>query len=484
MAKPNNRFVVIRRASPAKARASDRTGNFAEIYAPFTPTNGSGQSSRCASCGVPFCQSACPLHNNIPDWLGLAAEGRLEEAWRLSSATSAQPEICGRICPQDRLCEDACVLEQSQWEGVTIGSVEKWLGDMAFDNGWVDPIKPAFEREESVGVIGSGPAGIAAADRLREAGYQVSIYDRHDRAGGLLIYGIPGFKLEKSAVERRTRRLVEGGVELVLNCEIGRDLTFEQLRAKHDAVLLATGVYQARRLTAPGCGADGVHPALDYLIASNRKGLGDEVPAFDSGKLNAKGRDVVVIGGGDTAMDCVRTAVRQGAASVVCLYRRDRDNMPGSRREVEHAEEEGVRFEWLAAPRAVLGDAEHATGVRAVRQRLGAPDASGRRRVEDAGDEFDLPAAMVIEALGFEPEDLKSAFAADDLETDGYGCVRVADRSQATSLDGVFAAGDIVRGASLVVWAVKDGQDAAAEIDRWLKARAWQRTAMLAGAAE
>jgi len=484
MAKNNNRFVVIQRRSPDKASAAERTRTFAEIYAPFTPTNGQGQSSRCASCGVPFCQSACPLHNNIPDWLGLAAEGRYEEAWRQSAATSAMPEICGRICPQDRLCEGACVLEQSQWDGVTIGSVEKWLGDMAFDNGWVDPIRPAAELGQSVGIIGAGPAGLAAADRLREMGYQVTVYDRHDRPGGLLIYGIPGFKLEKHAVERRTRRLAEGGVRFVMDFEVGRDASLDQLRADHDAVLIATGVYAARRLTAPGAGSQGVHAALDYLIASNRKGFGDEVPAFEDGRLNAAGREVVVIGGGDTAMDCVRTAVRQGASSVVCMYRRDRDNMPGSRREVEHAEEEGVRFEWLAAPKAVLGDAEHAAGVRGLRQRLGAPDASGRRRVEDTDQEFDLPAGMVIEALGFEPEDLKAAFEAPDLEVDGYGCVKVAARSQATNLPGVFAAGDISRGASLVVWAVRDGQDAARDIDLYLQAQAAERAVLLAGAAQ
>jgi glutamate synthase (NADPH/NADH) small chain len=370
------------------------------------------------------------------------------------------------------LCEGACTLEQAGWETVTIGSVERWLGDMAFENGWVEPIRPRTERGLSVGIVGAGPAGMAAADRLRSAGYAVTVYDRHDRAGGLLMYGIPGFKLEKPVVQRRLDRLVEGGVEFRLGVEVGIDLPFAEVRAAHDAVLVATGVYQARRLTAPGCGSTGVIAALDYLIASNRKGLGDAVPAFDSGALDAAGKRVVVIGGGDTAMDCVRTAVRQGGISVTCLYRRDRANMPGSAREVTNAEEEGVVFEWLAAPRAVLGEAGGVTGVRAQRMALAAPSAEGRWSVEPVpGGEFDLPADLVIEALGFEPEDLPGRFAEPDLALTDWRTVRTAGHTRATTLEGVFAAGDIVRGASLVVWAVRDGQDAAAEIDAWLSGR-------------
>ena len=472
MASANQTFVIIPRTAPAKARADERVRGFGEIQADFSPTAGAGQSSRCAQCGVPFCQTGCPLENNIPDWLKLAAEGRLEEAWRQAEATSTLPEICGRICPQDRLCEGACTLERSGWETVTIGSVERWLGDMAFEKGWVAPVRPLVERGRSVGVVGAGPAGLAAADRLRCAGYAVTIYDRHDRAGGLLTYGIPGFKLEKPVVQRRLDRLADGGVEFRLGVEVGGDLPFAEVRAAHDAVLVATGVYQARRLTAPGCGSEGVVAALDYLIASNRKGFGDAVPAFDGGALNAAGKRVVVIGGGDTAMDCVRTAVRQGATSVTCLYRRDRDNMPGSAREVAHAEEEGVVFEWLAAPRAVLGEAGRATGVRAQRMALASQSAEGRWSVEPVpGGEFDLPADLVVEALGFEPEDLPALFDEPDLALTDWRTLRTAGRTRATTLEGVFAAGDIVRGASLVVWAVKDGQDAAAEIDAWLTSR-------------
>lgn len=478
MADANQKFVVIPHAGPAKVGAQARIAGFEEIYAGYEIPAATSQSSRCAQCGVPFCQSGCPLQNNIPDWLRLAAEGRAEEAWRQSEATSAMPEICGRICPQDRLCEGACTLEQSGWETVTIGSVEKWLGDMAFDNGWVAPIRPRVERGQSVGIVGAGPAGMAAADRLRSAGYAVTVYDRHDRAGGLLTYGIPGFKLEKPVVQRRIDRLIEGGVVFELGIDVGVDLPFAELRARHDAVLIATGVYQARRLTAPGCGSNGVVAALDYLIASNRKGFGDAVPAFETGELNAEGRRVVVIGGGDTAMDCVRTAVRQGAASVTCVYRRDRANMPGSAREVLNAEEEGVRFEWLAAPRAVLGGAEGVTGLRVARMALSAPDMQGRWTVEEApGGDFDLAADLVVEALGFEPEDMPALFQTPDLALTDWRTIRTAGHTKATTLEGVFAAGDIVRGASLVVWAVRDGQDAAAEIDAWLRSRVSDRVA-------
>lgn len=472
-----NRFVVETRRAPDKSEASTRIQGFGEIYADFKPGEASKQASRCAQCGVPFCQSGCPLQNNIPDWLRLTAEGQYQDAYALSSATSALPEICGRICPQDRLCEGLCVLEQSGWENVTIGSVERFLGDMAFENGWVEPLRPETERGQSVGIIGAGPAGLAAADRLRTLGYDVTIYDAWDRAGGLLVYGIPGFKLEKDVVARRTDRLAEGGVSFVLNTRIGQDISFAELQSRHDAVLIATGVYKARRLTVPGCGSAGVVAALDYLISSNRVGLGDQVPAYDSGVLNAQGKRVVVIGGGDTAMDCVRTAVRQGALSVTCLYRRDRANMPGSDREVSNAIEEGVRFEWLAAPRAIRGDADTVTGVRAHRMRLTAPDAQGRQGIEelpasDPAAEFDLPADLVIEALGFEPEDLPRLFDAPGLETTRWGTLATLAGEFQTTVPGVFAAGDIVRGASLVVWAVREGQDAARDIHYYLTQRA------------
>ncbi|HLN24909.1 MAG TPA: NAD(P)-dependent oxidoreductase [Patescibacteria group bacterium] len=476
-------FTRLAQAMPSKRQPDQRRTDFNEIYQRFAPEQASSQASRCEQCGIPFCQIHCPVGNNIPDWLMLTATGRLEEAYALSSATNNFPEICGRICPQDRLCEGNCVLEQSTHDAVTIGSVEKYITDTAFENGWVAPPRPLHERAESVAIIGSGPAGLAAADQLRQQGYQVHVYDRHDRAGGLLIYGIPSFKLEKTIVERRTQLLAEGGVKFHLSFEIGRDASLDELRHKHDAVLIATGVYKPRGLTVPGAGLTGVHDALDYLITSNRTSLGDTVAAFEDGSLNAAGKDVVVIGGGDTAMDCVRTAIRQGARSVKCLYRRDRANMPGSQREVAHAEEEGVDFVWQAAPEAVLGDGA-VNGVRCVKMHLGTADATGRQTPTAVdGSHFTVPADLVIKALGFDPEDVPTLFGARDLGLTRWGTLKIDYKTQMTTLPGVFAAGDIVRGASLVVWAIRDGRDAAAAIDQFIQDKTKQpatRRAVLA----
>jgi glutamate synthase (NADPH/NADH) small chain len=472
------KFVSLPQHQPDRRAAAARARDFAEIYRDFAENQAAAQASRCSQCGVPFCAVHCPLGNNIPDWLKLTAEGRLEEAYEIASATNNFPEICGRICPQDRLCEGNCVIEKG-FEAVTIGAVERHITDTAFERGWVRPVRPRRERDASVGIIGAGPGGLAAAEQLRRRGYQVTVYDRYDRVGGLLIYGIPNFKLEKPIVLRRWKLLAASGVQFQLNCAVGEDLPFADLPTRHDAVLIATGVYKARDIGGPGAGLAGIVPAMDYLMASNRMGLGDTVAAFDSGRLDARGKQVVVIGGGDTAMDCVRTAVRQGAASVKCLYRRDRANMPGSMREVKNAEEEGVEFVWLAAPAAFLGD-DNVSGVRAVRMHLGLPDAGGRQAVEPIeGSHFTVTADLVIKALGFDAEDLPGMFNVPVLALTRWGTLKVNARTFETNLPGVFAAGDIVRGASLVVWAIRDGRDAAAQIHQHLE----QRT-MLAVAAQ
>ncbi|HEX6957497.1 MAG TPA: NAD(P)-dependent oxidoreductase [Ferrovibrio sp.] len=510
MAEKMLKFVQTNRAMPEKRAATERAQDFDEIYREFAAAKAKEQASRCSQCGVPFCQVHCPLHNNIPDWLRMTAEGRLEEAYELSSATNTFPEVCGRICPQDRLCEGNCVIEQAGHGTVTIGAIEKYITETAFTEGWVKAPKPVNgERGESVGIIGAGPAGLAAADKLRRKGYQVHVYDRYDRPGGLMIYGIPNFKLEKDVVQRRSALLKAAGVQFHLNFEVGRDATLDDLRKKHDAVLIATGVYKARDIQAPGIGLNNIVPAMTYLTASNKHGLGDRVAEFDSGMLNAKGKRVVVIGGGDTAMDCVRTAIRQGAESVHCLYRRDRANMPGSMREVKNAEEEGVEFVWLSLPKSFRGGdfnasaeanfdklqegqprsttkladvsfrgGESVSAVHTARMKLGPTDASGRQTpVEIEGAEFDQPADLVVKALGFDPEDLPQLFKAPDLEVTRWGTVKIANRSKMTNIPGVFAAGDIVRGASLVVWAIRDGRDAADAIHQYIEAKAQQPAA-------
>lgn len=458
------KFVSVDQQYPEKRDSSERQKDFDEIYKAYASSKAQQQASRCSQCGVPFCHIHCPLGNNIPDWLRLTAEGRYEEAYQMAAATNNMPEICGRICPQDRLCEGNCVIEKD-FNSVTIGSVEKFITDNAWAEGWVEDIKPATERAQSVAIIGSGPAGLATAEELRKQGFQVHVYERSDRAGGLLIYGIPGFKLEKDVVERRTKRLERSGVVFHLNSDVN---SLQKLRDEHDAVLIATGVYRGRELKAPGVGLPNVHKALDYLATSNKKSMGDAVPEFDDGTLNAQGKDVVVIGGGDTAMDCVRTAIRQGAKSVKCLYRRDRSNMPGSVREVTNAEEEGVEFVWLTAPEAFIGDAQ-VTAVRAYKMQLSAADATGRQapqRVPESS--YDIDCDLAILALGFEPEDLPELFSAPELDVARWGTVKVDHATMMSNIDGVFAAGDIVRGASLVVWAIVDGRDAAGHIARYL----------------
>ena len=463
------KFVKIGQQNPPKRDLSNRKGDFNEIYKEFIQEKAGAQASRCSQCGVPFCQIHCPLSNNIPDWLKLTAEGRLKEAYELSQSTNNMPEVCGRICPQDRLCEGNCVIEKSGHGTVTIGSVEKYITDTAWTEGWVKPIEVKDEKKQSVGIIGAGPAGLAAGEQLRKLGYQITIYDRYDRAGGLLIYGIPNFKLEKFVVKRRTKLLAEGGIKFLQNFEVSKEATLDHLRKKHDAVLISTGVYKAREVNLPGSNLANIFSAMEFLTASNKKGLGDKVELFDNGTLNAKDKNVVVIGGGDTAMDCVRTSIRQNARSVKCLYRRDKENMPGSLREVVNAEEEGVEFIWLSSPNKFLGT-NKIESLDVDKIKLGEPDDSGRRKPEIQNNKkFNIKADIVIKALGFDPENLPKLFDSEKLEITKWGTIKTDFDTMETNLSGVFAAGDIIRGASLVVWAIKDGRDAALSIKKFLE---------------
>jgi len=462
-------FIDLDKQTPNKRNIDQRKEDFKEIYDEFLNQKAKEQSSRCSQCGVPFCQIHCPLSNNIPDWLKLAAEGRLEEANELAHSTNNMPEVCGRICPQDRLCEGNCVIEQSGHGTVTIGSIEKYITEHAWEKNWIKPIKVLKELNQSIAIIGAGPAGLACAEELRKLGYQITVYDRYDRSGGLLIYGIPNFKLEKFVVQRRIEMLKAGGIKFKNNFEIGKNISLEELRKKHDSILIATGVYKPREIEISGNRLKNIFPAMDFLVASNRKGLGDKVKDFDSGLLNAQNKNVVVIGGGDTAMDCVRTVVRQNAKSVKCLYRRDKENMPGSAREVMNAEEEGVEFVWLSNPKKFIGDSK-ISAVIVEKIKLTNADSSGRKKPEPIpNSEYEIKADMIIKALGFDPEDLPKLFDSKDLLVSKLGTIKINQTTMETNLEGIFAAGDIVRGASLVVWAIKDGRDAAISINKYLQ---------------
>ena len=475
MKKKMLQFVNLDQNTPSKRVTGDRKKDFHEIYKDYIKDKAEEQSSRCSQCGVPFCQVHCPLHNNIPDWLKLTAEGRLKEAYEISQSTNNMPEVCGRICPQDRLCEGNCVIEQSGHGTVTIGSIEKHITDTAWEKNWVKPIKVKKEFNQSIGIVGAGPAGLACAEELRKFGYQITIYDKYDRPGGLLIYGIPNFKLEKFVVERRTKLLKDGGIKFIQNFEVGRDKDLNELKKNHDALLIATGVYKPREIDVPGNYFENIFPAMEFLTASNRKGLGDKVELFDNGTLNAHNKNVVVIGGGDTAMDCVRTAIRQNAKSVKCLYRRDRENMPGSAREVSNAIEEGVEFIWQTAPKKFIGD-EVIKEVQVNKMKLGLADASGRKKPEiEENSEYNIEADIVIKSLGFDPENLPKLFSTPELLVSRWGTIKIDLDNMQTNIDGVFAAGDIVRGASLVVWAIKDGRDAAENINKFLKLKALEK---------
>ena len=461
-------FLQVPRRDPATDAAEVRLQHSREIYGQFDPAAAAEQSARCLACGNPYCEWKCPVHNYIPEWLRLVEQGQLFEAAELSHRTNSLPEICGRICPQDRLCEGACTLNDG-FGAVTIGAVEKYITDTALAQGWRPDLSAVTPTGRSVAVVGAGPAGLACADVLTRSGVRAVVYDRYPRIGGLLTFGIPSFKLEKEVVETRHRLLEEMGVEFRLGVEIGRDLAFEALLEEHDAAFLGMGAYTAMRGGFPGEGLPQVHKALPYLIGAVDRELG--LGMADVEHVDLRGLDVLVLGGGDTAMDCVRTAARQRARSVTCVYRRDLENMPGSRREVKNAMEEGVKFLFNRQPLAIEGDGA-ARGVRVVETRLGAPDERGRLVPEPVpGSEAVLPADRVLVAFGFRasPADW---FAEHDIETDGRGLVAVAGGGLPgqTANPRVFAGGDMVRGADLVVTAVFEGRAAAEGILRQLGA--------------
>ena len=451
-------FTKVARQNPPKRAADVRGGDFHEIYADFIDAKASDQASRCSQCGVPFCQTHCPLHNNIPDWLRMTAEGRLEEAYELSAATNSMPEVCGRICPQDRLCEGACTLEDG-FGAVSIGNIEKYITDEAVKQGWRPDMSNVVATGKRVAVIGAGPAGLGCADVLARNGVQAVVYDRYSEIGGLLTFGIPPFKLEKEVVKTR-RGLLEGmGVEFRLNVEIGRDIPFEQLLNEYDAVFLGMGAYTEMKGGFPGEDLPGVTQALPFLISNVNRVMGLETDA--SQFIDVRGQRVVVLGGGDTAMDCNRTGVRQQATRVTCVYRRDEANMPGSKREVANAKEEGVRFLFNRQPVEIVGNGK-VEGVKMVETRLGKPDAKGRRQPEVvAGSEEVIPADRVLIAFGFRPS--PAAWITEHgVELHQDGRINTSEqRKFQTSNSKIFAGGDMVRGSDLVVTAVFEGRQAA-----------------------
>jgi glutamate synthase (NADPH/NADH) small chain len=458
-------FLHIARFEGDKEDPDRRKKSFAEIYRRFEPAASAEQAARCIACGNPYCEWKCPVHNYIPNWLKLVAEGRLFEAAELAHRTNALPEICGRVCPQDRLCEGACTLNFG-FGAVTIGAIERYLTDTSLEAGWRPDLSGVKPTGKKVGIVGAGPAGLACADFLSRHGVNVTVFDRHPEIGGLLTFGIPEFKLEKSIVQRRRQVLEDMGVRFVLDTEIGKDLPFENLLQQFDAVFLGTGTYTAIPGDFPGENLPGVIPALPYLMTQIRMNLG--LPVNDPDRFNMKGKRVIVLGGGDTAQDCNRTAIRQGALQVTCAYRRDEENMPGSKREVNNAKEEGVTFLFNRQPVEILGT-DHVEAVHFLTTRLGAPDDKGRRIPEIVpGTEEIIPADAVIIAFGFKPSPAPW-FTDFNIATDHLGRVIVDnDNPFQTTNPKVFAGGDMVHGSDLVVTAVYEGREAAYSMIRYL----------------
>jgi len=462
------KFLKVQRQMPRELPVPVRILGYGEIYGQFDADSAADQSARCLDCGNPYCEWKCPVHNYIPNWLKLVEEGRIIEAAELAHETNPLPEICGRVCPQDRLCEGACTLNEG-FGAVTIGSIEKYITDEAIRLGWKPNLSAVRRIGKRVAIIGAGPAGLAAADALVRRGIDAIVFDRQREIGGLLTFGIPPFKLEKIVIERR-RQLLEGmGVEFRLGVEIGRDLSIDDLLGEYDAVFLGMGTYRALDGGLPGLGLTGVHAALRYLVANVHRVM---EWSDDGAPIDVKGQKVVVLGGGDTGMDCVRTAIRQGAAEVHCLYRRDEANMPGSRREVKNAKDEGVHFRFNCQPLEILGEAGQVTGVRVIETRLGPPDAKGRRYPENVpGSEAIIEADAIILAFGFQP-DPPEWFTPLGVDLHQNGRVIVtpeqAPLAFQTTHAKIFAGGDMVRGADLVVTAVYEGREAAKSIARYL----------------
>jgi glutamate synthase (NADPH/NADH) small chain len=467
MSKHPLQFLEVPRRDPEKEPAEERIRHYGEIYGSYDGADAGAQAGRCLDCGNPYCEWKCPVHNYIPNWLKLIEEGKLFEAADLSHQTNSLPEICGRVCPQDRLCEGACTLEDANG-AVTIGSIEKYITDTAVSQGWRPDMSNVSDTGKRVAIVGAGPAGLGAADVLARNGIRSVVFDAYPEVGGLLTYGIPPFKLEKHVVRTR-REILEGmGVQFVLNTRIGTDKPFEELLDEFDAVFLGMGTYQYVKGEFPGEDLPGVIDALPYLVGNVYRELGHD--ETDHPYIDLEGRNVVVLGGGDTGMDCNRTAIRQGAASVTCAYRRDEENMPGSRREVANSKEEGVTFLFNRQPLEIIGDG-HVTGVRVIETKMGAPGADGRRRPEPIpGSETILPADAVVIAFGFRPNPPKW-FGEFDINTLDSGRVLVKSMGAVpyqTSNPKVFAGGDMVRGSDLVVTAVHEGREAAKGIARYL----------------
>jgi glutamate synthase (NADPH/NADH) small chain len=462
-------FLDVVRQEPEKKDIETRTTAFVEIYQPFEKVEVANQSHRCLDCGNPYCEWKCPVHNYIPNWLKLISEGQLFQAAELSHQTNTLPEVCGRVCPQDRLCEGACTLNDG-FGAVTIGNTEKYITDTAFAMGWRPDMSKVVWTDKKVAIIGAGPAGLGCADVLVRAGVKPVVFDKNPEIGGLLTFGIPEFKMEKDVMIRR-RTIFEGmGIEFRLNVDVGVDVTIDELLADYDAVFMGMGTYTYMKGGFVGEELNGVYDALDYLIANVNRCQGWEKSPFDY--ISMEGKRVVILGGGDTAMDCNRTAIRQGAAHVACAYRRDEENMPGSRREVKNAKEEGVEFLFNRQPIEIIGDAHGVTGVKVVTTQLGEADSRGRRSPEPIpGSEEILPADAVILAFGFRPS--PAAWLADQsVKLDGSGRVTAAEHQAfpfQTSNEKIFAGGDMVRGSDLVVTAIWEGRQAAEGILDYLK---------------